>query len=82
MKRPRATINTAESDGMTLSIIIPEKNEAPTYDEVESAGRAINPGAEILVVDDGSDDETAIQVDLSGATLIRNTIYLGKGAAF
>jgi glycosyltransferase involved in cell wall biosynthesis len=72
---------TAASDGMTLSIIIPAKNEAASIGEVVSAGRALYPGAEILVVDDGSDDETASQAEQSGATVIRHPISLGNGAA-
>jgi glycosyltransferase involved in cell wall biosynthesis len=72
---------TATSDGMTLSIIIPAKNEAASIGEVVSAARALYPEAEILVVDDGSDDETASQAERSGATVIRHPISLGNGAA-
>ena len=72
---------TAASDGMKLSIIIPAKNEAASIGEVVSAARALYPRAEILVVDDGSDDETASQAEQSGATVIRHPISLGNGAA-
>lgn len=72
---------TAASDGTKLSIIIPAKNEAASIGEVVSAARALYPRAEILVVDDGSDDDTAGQAEQSGATVIRHPISLGNGAA-
>lgn len=72
---------TASSDGMELSVIIPAKNEAASIGDVVSAVRALYQEAEILVVDDGSDDETASLAERSGATVIRHPISLGNGAA-
>jgi glycosyltransferase involved in cell wall biosynthesis len=72
---------TAASDGMNLSIIIPAKNEATTIGDVVSAARGLYPSAEILVVDDGSDDDTANRAEQSGATVIKHPISLGNGAA-
>ena len=72
---------TAASDGTKLSIIIPAKNEAASIGEVVSAARALYPRAEILVVDDRSDDDTAGQPEQSGATVISHPISLGNGAA-
>ena len=48
--------------GYTLSVVIPAYNEAanivPTLQNVSSALLTLDLGAELLVVDDGSADET------------------------
>ncbi len=72
---------TAASNGTTLSIIIPAKNEAASIGDVVSSARALYQDAEILVVDDGSEDDTASRAEQSGATVIRHPISLGNGAA-
>ena len=71
----------AASDGKSLSIIIPAKNEAASIAEVVSEIRQTYADAEILVVDDGSDDDTAALAEQSGATVIRHPVSLGNGAA-
>ena len=58
---------TAASDSKNLSIIIPTKNEAAAIANVVSAIRQTYADAEILVVDDGSDDDTATLAEQSGA---------------
>ena len=72
---------TATSDSKSLSIIIPAKNEAASIADVVSAARALYRDAEILVVDDGSDDDTASLAEQSGAKVLRHPISLGNGAA-
>ena len=72
---------TAANDSRKLSIIIPAKNEAVSIGGVVAAIRQIYEDAEILVVDDGSDDETAGLAEQSGATVINHPISLGNGAA-
>lgn len=72
---------TAANDSKKLSIIIPAKNEAAAIGGVVSAIRRIYADAEILVVDDGSDDDTAGLAERSGATVIGHPISLGNGAA-
>lgn len=64
-----------------LSVIIPAKNEAAVIGNVVSAVRAEFKSAEILVVDDGSDDDTAKYAEEYGATVISHPISLGNGAA-
>ena len=64
-----------------LSIIIPAKNEAAVIGDVVSSVRAIYADAEILVVDDGSTDDTAALSKQSGARVISHPISLGNGAA-
>jgi glycosyltransferase involved in cell wall biosynthesis len=71
--------SNAEKAG--LSIIVPAKNEARTIAKVVSEARKIYVNAEIIVVDDGSSDETAQLATNAGAQVICHPISLGNGAA-
>jgi dolichyl-phosphate beta-glucosyltransferase len=68
-----------------LSVVIPAFNEAErlprTLDRVGAFLRAAGLGHEILVVDDGSRDETAGKARAAGATVLRNDTNRGKGHA-
>ena len=66
---------------MSLSIVIPAKNESAAIAVVVSAARDCFPDAELLVVDDGSSDDTAAMAEGAGATVIRLPESLGNGAA-
>jgi glycosyltransferase involved in cell wall biosynthesis len=66
---------------VALSIIIPAKNEAQAIGEVVATARAEFPAAEIIVVDDGSDDATAAVAAEAGAIVIQHPESLGNGAA-
>jgi glycosyltransferase involved in cell wall biosynthesis len=70
-----------KSNIVTLSIIIPAKNEAAVIGDVVSSVRGIYADAEVLVVDDGSTDETAIVAERAGATVVSHPVSLGNGAA-
>jgi glycosyltransferase involved in cell wall biosynthesis len=72
---------TANSKTVSLSIIIPAKNEAAVIGDVVSSVRGIYADAEILIVDDGSTDETATFAKRAGATVISHPVSLGNGAA-
>jgi glycosyltransferase involved in cell wall biosynthesis len=61
--------------------IIPALNEAATVGGVIQEIRDADPGFEILVVDDGSDDETGAIAEVAGALLIRLPFNLGIGGA-
>lgn len=75
--------DTVGTDGTTLrlSIVVPAKNEAAAITEVVSGARQVFPAAEILVVDDGSEDNTAELAEEAGAIVIRHPVSLGNGAA-
>ncbi len=66
---------------MSISIILPAKNEASGLRGVLPRLRALYPEAEIIVVDDGSSDDSADLVVQLGCTLIHHPYSKGNGAA-
>lgn len=64
-----------------MVVIIPALNEADRVGTVVVAVRAALPATEVVVVDDGSADETERAARAAGATVIRHPIRLGYGAA-
>jgi glycosyltransferase involved in cell wall biosynthesis len=73
----------AETDltSCKYSIVIPARDEAETIGELITELRDTLPRAEILVVDDGSIDDTASVSMSSGALVYRHPVSLGNGAA-
>ena len=65
----------------TLSIIIPAKNEAAAIADIVARAFSLFGDAEIIVINDGSDDETAAMAANAGATVINHPVSLGNGAA-
>ena len=69
----------------TVSIIIPAYNEgavigqivAQVHDSLHSQGEAY----EVIVVDDGSTDETAVVAEEAGAHVVKHPYNIGNGAA-
>ncbi len=65
-----------------VTVVIPAHNEAPAIGGVVAGVRAVlGPQAELLVVDDGSTDDTAVLAERAGATVIRHPYRIGNGAA-
>jgi glycosyltransferase involved in cell wall biosynthesis len=66
---------------MSLSIIIPAKNESGAIASVVTTAREQYPDAQVIVVDDGSTDDTAAAATAAGATVVSHPESLGNGAA-
>lgn len=66
---------------MNLSIVIPAKNEERGLACILPRIKSLYPGAEILVVDDGSHDATASIAGQFGAKVLRQPYSKGNGAA-
>jgi len=66
---------------MTISVILPAKNEAGGLDRTLPALKACLPGVDIIVVDDASTDDTAAVARAYGATVLSSPYSMGNGAA-
>lgn len=66
---------------ISLSIILPARNEAPALARLLPQLRARYPEAEILLIDDGSTDATPRIAQEQGARVISHPVSLGNGAA-
>ncbi|MCC5866322.1 MAG: glycosyltransferase family 2 protein [Wenzhouxiangella sp.] len=64
-----------------VSFIIPAKNESATIAQVVGRVQELHPTAEIVVVDDGSTDDTAALAKRAGARVHQHPTSLGNGAA-
>jgi glycosyltransferase involved in cell wall biosynthesis len=64
-----------------VSIVIPAFNEGPAIAAVVAALAESGPWHEIIVVDDGSRDETGANAAAAGATVVRHPYNKGNGAA-
>jgi glycosyltransferase involved in cell wall biosynthesis len=64
-----------------LTVVIPAYNESASIGRVLASVGAQLPEAELLVVDDGSADDTAALAAAAGATVVRQPYNKGNGAA-
>ena len=66
---------------MRISLILPAKNEAEGLRKALPGVREVLPEAEIIVVDDGSTDQTAQVARELGAKVLSSPYSMGNGAA-
>jgi glycosyltransferase involved in cell wall biosynthesis len=69
------------ADPASTSVIIPAFHEADGIADVVTALALAGPWHEIIVVDDGSTDETGERARAAGATVVRHPYNKGNGAA-
>lgn len=69
------------SSDKKVSIVLPAKNEAASLKKLLPALRAAYPQTEILVVDDGSTDETVAVCQKHGVTAVSRPYSIGNGGA-
>ena len=69
------------ADPSAVSIVIPANDEEDAIGDVVRSLRAAAGWHEVLVVDDGSSDHTAVQARAAGASVIRHPYNKGNGAA-
>ena len=72
---------SSDNHAGSLSIIMPAKNEAAVIADTVARAKTNFPHAEVLVVDDGSTDDTASLAEQAGARVVRHPVSLGNGAA-
>jgi glycosyltransferase involved in cell wall biosynthesis len=64
-----------------VSVVIPAFNEAATIEDVVTSLRTATAWGEVIVVDDGSHDDTGARAAAAGAVVVRHPYNKGNGAA-
>ncbi len=64
-----------------VSVVVPAYQEEATIGELVGRVRAVDPGFEVIVVDDGSTDRTGERAREAGADVVRHPYNVGNGAA-
>ena len=78
---PAVAPTPAAARGTALSIVLSAKNEAEGLRRVLPRLRELWPAAEVLVMDDGSTDDTAAVARAHGARVLSAPYSMGNGAA-
>ncbi|MBW8312523.1 MAG: glycosyltransferase family 2 protein [Rhizobium sp.] len=66
---------------MKVSVVLPAKNEAEGLRRTLPALKTVLPEAEVIVVDDGSTDDTGAAANEFGVRVLRSPYSMGNGAA-
>jgi dolichol-phosphate mannosyltransferase len=82
-----ASISPVGSPAVRVLVLLPTYNEIENIEEVLRRARAAMPDADILVIDDGSPDNTAdraekLDVELGGIEVLRRSAKSGLGSAY
>lgn len=73
--------NKGDDTSLRVSVVIPAYNEEKNVSHVVKTAISCKYVQEVLVVDDGSTDNTYEKAKVAGASIIRHTTNQGKGAA-
>lgn len=66
---------------MIVTVVLPAKNEAATVRMIVTGVFQLYPDAEVIVVNDGSTDDTSAEAAAAGAVIIDHAYSKGNGAA-
>ncbi len=69
------------ADARSVTVVIPACNEAAAIGDVVRELSGVAPWCEILVIDDGSSDDTGARATAAGARVVRHPYTKGNGAA-
>ena len=78
---PESHLRLVPSSGARTLIMLPCLDEGPRIAGLIAQLQGLHPGVDVLVVDDGSTDDTADVAAAAGAAVIRLPYNLGYGAA-
>jgi glycosyltransferase involved in cell wall biosynthesis len=70
-----------DAGGRTVAFVIPAKDEAGAVGQVVARALTCGCAREVVVVDDGSTDDTAAEAEAAGAKVVRLPENRGKGRA-
>ena len=71
----------SKSANPSVTVLVAAYNEGPVIGDVVRASLGAIPAGEVVVVDDGSTDDTGSVSEAAGARVIRLATNVGKGAA-
>lgn len=77
----RLLVEKTVQESFEMLVVIPCHNEAGRVAKVVADVRRVLPRAEVVVVDDGSSDDTVAEARGAGARVIRHLVNLGYGAS-